>query len=72
MGQQYVYGKNVVRQLLEEDKKIYEVILMDGFKDPKLMALLKGKNFPIKTIVDKALKVLFIMIENQERNEVIP
>ena len=35
MGQQYVYGKNVVRQLLEEDKKIYEIILMDGFKGVK-------------------------------------
>ena len=50
MGQQYVYGKNVVRQLLEEDKKIYEIILMDGFKDAKILNLLKGKKFPVKTM----------------------
>lgn len=50
MGQQYVYGKNVVRQLLEEDKKIYEIILMDGFKDQKILSMLKGKKFPVKTM----------------------
>ena len=50
MGQQYVYGKNVVRQLLEEDKKIYEIILMDGFKDAKILSLLKGKKFPVKSM----------------------
>lgn len=50
MGQQYVFGKNVVRALLEDDKKIYEIILMEGFKDQKILSLLKGRKFPIKTM----------------------
>lgn len=50
MGQQYVYGKNVVRQLLEDDKKIYEIILMEGFKDATILNLLKGKKITVKTM----------------------
>lgn len=38
---QYVYGKNVVRQLLKDQKKIYEVILAEGMKDRELEDLLK-------------------------------
>ena len=30
---QYVYGKNVVKQLLNDDKKIYEVLIQEGMKD---------------------------------------
>lgn len=47
MGQ-YVYGKNVVKQLLQDDKKIYEVILMEGFKDKELEKRIKAKG--IKTL----------------------
>ena len=44
---QYVYGKNVVKQLLNDNKKIYEVILLDGFKDRKLEEVIKKKRIPI-------------------------
>ncbi len=43
MGQ-FVYGKNVVRQLLEDEKKIYEVILMEGFRDKELEDVIKSNN----------------------------
>lgn len=43
MGQ-FVYGKNVVRQLLDDKKKIYEVILMEGFKDKELENSIKSQN----------------------------
>ncbi|NBK96885.1 MAG: 23S rRNA (guanosine(2251)-2'-O)-methyltransferase RlmB [Clostridia bacterium] len=45
MGQ-YVYGKNVVKQLLTDEKKIYEVILLEGFKDKELEAKIKAKKIP--------------------------
>lgn len=45
MGQ-YVYGKNVVKQLLQDEKKIYEVILLEGFKDKELEGKIKAKKIP--------------------------
>ncbi len=38
---QYVYGKNIVKQLLEEKKKIYEVLLVEGLQDKEVEVLLK-------------------------------
>ena len=32
---QFVYGKNVVAQLLDDGRKIHEVWLMQGFRDPE-------------------------------------
>lgn len=45
---QYVYGKNVVRQLINEQKKIYEVIIQDGLKDKELESAIKAANIPMK------------------------
>ena len=38
---QYVYGKNVVRSLLQDKKKVYEVVMVDGVKDTSIEKLLK-------------------------------
>ncbi len=43
MGQ-FVYGKNVVKQLLADDKKIYEIILIEGFKDQALEKAIQAKH----------------------------
>lgn len=56
MGQ-YVYGKNVIKQLLEDDKKIHEVILAEGFKDQALLAQIKQKNIVIKTMNRKKMDI---------------
>lgn len=45
MGQ-YVYGKNVVKQLLQDEKKIYEVILLEGFKDKELLGFINARRIP--------------------------
>lgn len=45
MGQ-YVYGKNVVKQLLQDEKKIYEIILLEGFRDKELEGNIKARKIP--------------------------
>ena len=35
----YVYGKNVVKGLLNDHKKIYEIVMSEGLKDQELMNL---------------------------------
>ncbi len=30
---QYVYGKNVIKQLLKDNKTIHEIILQEGVRD---------------------------------------
>ena len=42
---QYVYGKNVVKQLLQDDKKIYEIIMAEGIRDTELVDAIKKKRF---------------------------
>lgn len=37
---QFVYGKNVVKQLLIDKKKIYQIIISDNFKDNELLSLI--------------------------------
>ncbi len=43
---QYIYGKNIIKQLLEEDKQIYEVILVEGLRDKSFEQMVKAKNIP--------------------------
>ena len=43
-----VYGRNVARELLENNKKIQKIILQDGFNDKKLNELIKMKNLPVE------------------------
>lgn len=56
---QYVYGKNVIRQLLEQDKKIYEVILLDTLKDKELEQKVRRRNIPIKQMGRKKMDASF-------------
>ncbi|MGN1344669.1 MAG: 23S rRNA (guanosine(2251)-2'-O)-methyltransferase RlmB, partial [Traorella sp.] len=57
---QYVYGKNVVRQLLKDNKKIYEILLVENFRDKELEAMVKQSNVNIKVLpkrkMDQILK----------------
>ena len=55
---QYVYGKNVIRQLLSEDKKIYEVIMVEGTKDNELSAMIKTKQIPCKVMGRKKMDAM--------------
>ena len=52
---QYVYGKNVVNQLLQNKKTIYEVILSDGWKDKNIVNTLKKRDIPIKILGKKKM-----------------
>ena len=47
---QYVYGKNVVRQLISEQKKIYEILIQEGLSDKELEASIKKANIPMKVM----------------------
>lgn len=55
---QYVYGKNVVKQLLTDDKKIYEIILSEGIRDTELMDTIKQKKIPVKTMGKKKMDTM--------------
>lgn len=57
---QYVYGKNVVKQLLHEDKKIYEIIMADGLRDNELIELVKTKNVPMKIMGKKKMDSMLV------------
>lgn len=52
---QYVYGKNVVKQLLSDHKKIYELLLLEGSKEKELVELAKQQQVPIKMVGRKRL-----------------
>lgn len=45
---QIVYGKNVVLQLLKEDTKVYELLLMKGIKDQRLVQIAKAQQIPVR------------------------
>ena len=40
---QYVYGKNVIRQILSSNKKVYEVIIADSLKDKEIKRMLNER-----------------------------
>lgn len=52
---QYVYGKNVVKQLLEGDKKVYEILMLDTLKDKELERQVRQKQIPFKILGRKKL-----------------
>lgn len=62
---QYVYGKNVIKQLLASDKKIHEVILLDTLKDRELLHAIKEKRIPVKTMGRKKMDA-FLKQENHQ------
>ena len=52
---QYVYGKNVVKQLLQEDKKIYEILMAEGMRDTALEKLIKEHKITCKILPRKKM-----------------
>lgn len=52
---QYVYGKNVVRQCLNDKKKIYEILMLDTLKDKELETMIKDAKIPFKKYSRKAM-----------------
>lgn len=53
---QYVYGKNVVRSLLQDDKKIYEIVMAEGIRDTKLQKMIHAKQVPCRIVGRKKLE----------------
>ena len=47
---QYVYGKNVVRQLISDNKNIHEIILMEGLKDKELEKMIRQSGVPLRVM----------------------
>ena len=47
---QFVYGKNVVAQMLDDGRKIHEVWLMQGFRDQKLVRRVQEARIPVKSV----------------------
>lgn len=52
---QYVYGKNVVKQLLKDEKKIYELLVLEGSKEKELIDLAKQQRIPVKMMGRKRM-----------------
>lgn len=55
---QYVYGKNVIRQLLSSDKKIYEIIMLDSLKDKVLESDIRRRNISFTIMGRKKMDAL--------------
>ena len=43
-----VYGKNVAKELLENNKIINNIYLQDNFDDKNLISLIQSRNLPYK------------------------
>ena len=43
-----VYGRNVARELLENNKKVQKIILQDGFNDKEIKLLIDLKKIPVQ------------------------
>ena len=48
---QYVYGKNVVKQLLQDGKPIHEVLIQEGIRDTALEGEIKKRRIPVKETI---------------------
>ncbi len=59
---QYVYGKNVVKQLLKDKKKIYELLIAEGMRDTELEDMIRKARIDVKRVPKKKL-------DSQFRNE---
>ncbi|MBQ7137305.1 MAG: 23S rRNA (guanosine(2251)-2'-O)-methyltransferase RlmB [Bacilli bacterium] len=51
----YVYGKNVAKELIKKNKKIYKVIIYENFSDENLISNLQKLNIPIQTMTKKQI-----------------
>ncbi|MEG0265777.1 MAG: 23S rRNA (guanosine(2251)-2'-O)-methyltransferase RlmB [Erysipelotrichaceae bacterium] len=56
---QYVYGKNVVRQILNDGKKIYEVLMLDQSNDLQLKKDIEDAGIKITPMSRKKMDALF-------------
>ena len=52
---QYVYGKNVVKQLLQDGKPIHEVLIQEGIRDTALEGEIKKRRIPVKVLGRKKM-----------------
>lgn len=52
---QYVYGKNVVKQLLSDHKKVYEIIMAEGLQDVTLTKEIQKAKIPLKVMGRKKM-----------------
>ncbi len=43
-----VYGRNVAKELLENNKKVQKIILQDGFSDKEIKALIDLRKIPVQ------------------------
>ncbi len=50
-----VYGRNVAKEILKNNKKIKEVLLQDTFDDKEIISLLENKNINIKRLNKKEI-----------------
>ena len=55
---QYVYGKNVVKQLLQDGKPIHEVLIQEGIRDKALEGEIKKRRIPVKVLGRKKMDQL--------------
>ena len=56
---QYVYGKNVVKQLLQDGKPIHEVLIQEGIRDTALEGeSQKNERIPVKVLGRKKMDQL--------------
>lgn len=55
---QYVFGKNVVKQLLQGDKKIHEIVLQDTLKDKEIEQEIHRRRIPMKVLSRKKMDAL--------------
>lgn len=56
---QYVYGKNVIKQLLQDDKKIYEIVRVQGQPDKELDQLMKKTHVALREVSKKQMDGMF-------------
>lgn len=56
---QYVYGKNVIKQLMKDQKHVYEVIKVTNFQDREFDALLKQSKIMVKEMSRKQMDAMF-------------
>ena len=43
-----VYGRNVAKELLENNKNVQKIILQDGFNDKEIKSLIDFRKIPVQ------------------------
>ena len=50
-----VYGRNVAKEVLKNNKKIKEILLQDNFDDKEILSLIENKNLKVKRLNKKEI-----------------